>query len=62
VQMRDLGLMSDDEGERGIYYKCDAYTHLDLMGGNEHGIRASFYSSRDMYREIEAERRQTRLG
>jgi hypothetical protein len=62
-QMRELGLVNDAaEATRGIYYKCDAYTHLDLMGGNEHGIRASLYSSRDMFREMKAEKRQTRLG
>ncbi|OJI83669.1 hypothetical protein ASPTUDRAFT_55691 [Aspergillus tubingensis CBS 134.48] len=32
---------------RPIYYKCDAYTHLDIKGGNVWGLRASMYSSRD---------------
>ncbi|GKZ85650.1 hypothetical protein AnigIFM56816_011621 [Aspergillus niger] len=32
---------------RPVYYKCDAYTHLDIRGGNEWGLRASMYSSRD---------------
>ncbi|GKZ73106.1 hypothetical protein AnigIFM60653_011974 [Aspergillus niger] len=32
---------------RPVYYKCDAYTHLDIRGGNEWGLRGSMYSSRD---------------
>ncbi|KIW05765.1 uncharacterized protein PV09_03621 [Verruconis gallopava] len=34
--------------ERGIYYKCDAYTYLDIGSGNEYGLQASLYSSKDM--------------
>ncbi|KIW11162.1 hypothetical protein PV08_10462 [Exophiala spinifera] len=33
---------------RAIYYKCDAYTHLDISSGNEYKLKASMYSSRDM--------------
>jgi len=33
---------------RGIYYKCDAYTHWDIGSGNPYGLQASLYSSRDM--------------
>lgn len=35
------------EGQ-AIYYKADAYTHLDIMGGNEWGLKPSLYSSRDL--------------
>ena len=31
-----------------IYYKSDAYTYLDIMGGNEYGLKASMFSSRDI--------------
>ena len=33
---------------RAIYYKTDAYTYLDIMGGNEWGLKASLYSSREI--------------
>jgi len=33
---------------RPIYYKCDAYTCLDLGSDNEYKIRASLYSSKDV--------------
>lgn len=35
------------EGQ-AIYYKADAYTYLDIMSGNEWGLKPSMYSSRDM--------------
>ena len=35
-------------GGRGIYYKCDGFTYLDIMGGNEWGLRASMFSSREI--------------
>lgn len=38
------------EGQ-AIYYKADAYTHLDIMGGNEWGLKASLYSSRNLLAE-----------
>ncbi|KAL6721242.1 hypothetical protein ACLMJK_000344 [Lecanora helva] len=54
LKLVDLGLCSRDvgaKGERAIYYKMDAYTYLDIMGGNEWGLRASMYSSRDILAE-----------
>jgi hypothetical protein len=42
-QLKKLGHTSDDE--RWIYYKCDAYTHLGIMSGNEYGLDASLYAS-----------------
>lgn len=42
----DLGLVDPDNG-RGIYYKTDAYTHLDLKSSNRYGLRASKYSSKE---------------
>lgn len=38
------------ENGRGIYYKCDAYTCLEINSGNEYGLAASLYSSKDMLR------------
>ena len=32
---------------KGIYYKCDAFTHLGIAGGNQWGLRASLYGSLD---------------
>lgn len=37
----------DGEG-RPIYYKCDAYTHLDITSKNQYGLKASMFSSRDV--------------
>lgn len=33
---------------QAIYYKCDAWTHLGLKGGNRWALKASMYSSREM--------------
>ena len=30
---------------KAIYYKADAYTYLELMGGNEFGLKATLFSS-----------------
>jgi len=32
----------------GIYYKCDAFTHLGLEADNQYGLKASLYSSKDI--------------
>jgi hypothetical protein len=37
-----------DEEARPIYYKCDAYTHLDIKSNNSYGLKASLFSSRDV--------------
>lgn len=42
----ETGLM--DEESRPIYYKCDAYTYLDIKSKNEYGLKASLFSSRDV--------------
>lgn len=44
--MAELGLIDVDK--RPIYYKCDAYTNLDITSKNEYGLKASMFSSRDM--------------
>ena len=43
----EMGLVRADM-PRGIMYKCDAYTYLDIYGKNEFGLRASIYSSSEM--------------
>jgi hypothetical protein len=42
----DMDLVSDDG--RGIYYKCDAYTYLEINSGNAYGLPASLYSSKEI--------------
>lgn len=42
----DLGLVN--EQKQPIYYKCDAYTHLEITSKNDYGLKASMFSSRDM--------------
>lgn len=32
-----------------LYYKCDAYTHLDIMSTNPYRLRASLYSSKEIF-------------
>ncbi|KAG8529361.1 uncharacterized protein KY384_005997 [Bacidia gigantensis] len=34
--------------ERGIYYKTDAFTWLEINSGNQWGLRASMFSSKDV--------------
>lgn len=45
-QLVELGLVK----ERGIFYKSDVYTYLDIYGQNaaEYGLQASVYSSQKM--------------
>ncbi len=57
-KIKELGLINVDglpvgaKGNAGslkpIYYKCDAYTYLDIKGDNEYKLKASMYSSREM--------------
>ncbi|EXJ67128.1 uncharacterized protein A1O5_09775 [Cladophialophora psammophila CBS 110553] len=54
--LKDLGLLHlhldrSNDGFKTIYYKCDAYTHLDLSSGNEYKLKASMCSSRDLFPE-----------
>ncbi|KAK3173377.1 hypothetical protein OEA41_006706 [Lepraria neglecta] len=36
---------------KAIYYKADAYTYLELMGGNEFGLKTSLFSNREVLAE-----------
>jgi hypothetical protein len=47
-QLEKMGLLPPKETGRSIYYKCDAYTHLDIGSGNEYGLQASLYASKDV--------------
>ncbi|KAF1810915.1 DUF1917-domain-containing protein [Eremomyces bilateralis CBS 781.70] len=53
--LKDLGIVSETDS-RGIYYKADAYTYLDIKSDNPFGIRASMYSSRDVLKAKELKR------
>lgn len=35
-------------GGKPIYYKCDAYTHLNIFSDNRWKLRASLYSSKEI--------------
>ena len=48
-KLRELQLVADDQG---IFYKCDAYTYLDIMNGNEYKLKASMYGSKEMLNEV----------
>lgn len=45
-KLAELGLV--EKGTRPIYYKCDAYTLLDITSKNDYGLKASMFSSRDV--------------
>ncbi|PYH41963.1 DUF1917-domain-containing protein [Aspergillus saccharolyticus JOP 1030-1] len=47
-KMIELQLVKEDE--KPIYYKCDAFTHLEIMANNPWGLKASRFSSRDVLR------------
>ncbi|KAK3320079.1 hypothetical protein B0T19DRAFT_280299 [Cercophora scortea] len=49
-RLRELGLVRD--GEKRIYYKTDGWTNLGIYGGNDWNIKASLYSSNDIFAYI----------
>jgi len=51
LEMNLVKLPEDDMGN-GIYYKCDAYTYLNLGASNDYKIKASIYSSKEMLKGI----------
>jgi hypothetical protein len=53
-KIQELGLVNE---EQGIYYKCDAYTYLNIMSGNEYKLKASMYSSKEMLKNTVAKKR-----
>jgi hypothetical protein len=42
----DIGLVG--KGPKSVYYKSDAFTHLEITSKNEYGLKASMYSSQEM--------------
>jgi hypothetical protein len=50
-QLKNLNLLPSKETNKSIYYKCDAYTYLDIGAGNEYGLQASLYNSKDVLAE-----------
>ena len=46
-QILEIGLCTKDG--RPIYYKCDAYTYLDIVSDNPYKLRASLFSSKDLF-------------
>lgn len=50
---RVLGRLKELElvrpGRKPIYYKADAYTHLGIASGNHWGLKASIYSSTEIF-------------
>ena len=53
-KMQELGLV---KGEQGIFYKCDAYTYLNIMSANDYKLKASMYSSKEMLKDSLAKKR-----
>ena len=51
-QLQELRLVKNGPEEQGIFYKCDAYTHLDIMNGNEYKIKASLFASKELFRQM----------
>jgi hypothetical protein len=51
--MANLNLV-DRHDSRGIYYKSDAYTYLDIYSNNPYGLKASQYASKDIFSKSEA--------
>lgn len=51
VEMNLVKLPEDDMGH-GIYYKCDAYTYLNIGSGNDYKLKASIYSSKEMLKGV----------
>ncbi|KAI9825310.1 MAG: hypothetical protein M1819_000556 [Sarea resinae] len=49
-------------GGWGIYYKCDAYTHLGINSKNEWGFKASLYSSKELLTAMNKEGRTVEGG
>ena len=50
--LKAMDLVKDGEGKKAIYYKCDAYTYLDIVSGNDYKLKASMYSSSDLSKEM----------
>lgn len=48
-ELVDLGLCRPDA--KPIFYKCDAYTYMNITSANEFKLRASLYSSAEILKQ-----------
>ncbi|EEP82737.1 predicted protein [Uncinocarpus reesii 1704] len=50
LKLVDMGVVSKAKGSsaRPIYYKCDVYTHLNIMSGNKWGLKPTLCSSTEV--------------
>lgn len=51
-RLRELELVRTGPGRRPIYYKADAYTYLGIASGNHWGLKASLFSSSEIFAQI----------
>jgi hypothetical protein len=49
LAMVDLDLVTP--GGKPVYYKCDAYTDLDITSTNPFNLKASLFSSKELLRD-----------
>lgn len=47
-ELLELGLCTEDG--RAMYYKCDAYTYLGIESDNSYKLRASLFSSHEIFK------------
>ncbi|KAG9233070.1 hypothetical protein BJ875DRAFT_379371 [Amylocarpus encephaloides] len=59
-KMKTLGLVQT--ARKPIYYKCDAYTYLEIKSNNEYNIKASLYSSRDFLKTKSQQTKELEQG
>ena len=45
-----LDRMGELSPDKAIYYKADAFTHLEINSGNAWGLKPSLYGSRDVFK------------
>jgi hypothetical protein len=57
-ELNNIGLVPTDK-KKQLWYKCDAFTFLDIMSGNPYGLRASLYSSSEFVAKKVEERGKT---
>lgn len=48
-ELLELNLCRQDG--KPIFYKCDAYTYMDISSNNEYKLRASLYSSAELFKD-----------
>ena len=51
-ELKRLKLVSGAADGRSIYYKCDAYTYLEIFSANEYKLKASMYNSKDCFKDM----------